>query len=172
VNVYRLDDVVPRFALVPSSRVLCTPFGALELFVASVTRGSPMFTLEAPRTVLAPATPAPWSAAGSFVSVERDGRGATVHVRATEPSILRMSEAYMRGWQATVDARSVPVLCADGFLTAVVVPPGEHVVRFAFETPFAGVGAALSLAVGGVLACALALSRGRPASSSPSRADS
>jgi hypothetical protein len=58
---------------------------------------------------------------------------------------LRIIESWDPGWSAEVDGMSVPIVPALGGLLAVPITPGRHVVKFAYRTPGAGIGIALSL---------------------------
>jgi hypothetical protein len=75
------------------------------------------------------------------------------HVRATGPSLLRVSGRYDRGWRAEVDGRPQPVLRADGLFRSVVVPAGDHVVDWRYRNPDAATGRAVgALALAACLA--------------------
>jgi hypothetical protein len=58
---------------------------------------------------------------------------------------LRIIESWDPGWSAEVDGMSVPIVPALGGLLAVPITPGRHVVKFAYRTPGAGIGIAISL---------------------------
>ena len=61
--------------------------------------------------------------------------------------------AHSGGWRARVDGKSTPVYSADGGLTAISVPAGEHAVTLDYSTPWLKGGYVLScLALGGVAA--------------------
>jgi hypothetical protein len=64
-------------------------------------------------------------------------------VRATGPSVLRVSARFDRGWHAEVDGRARPVLRADGLFRAVVVPEGDHVVDWRYRNPDGATGRAV-----------------------------
>ncbi|MDQ6798961.1 MAG: hypothetical protein M3011_13265 [Actinomycetota bacterium] len=56
-------------------------------------------------------------------------------VDAPSGGFLRVSGRWDRGWTATMDGGSVPVLRADGIFRGVVVPPGRHRVTFSYQNP-------------------------------------
>ena len=60
-----------------------------------------------------------------------------VEVTAPGGGILLLNDAWHPWWRATVDGADREILKADVIFRAVVVPRGQHVVRFTFE-PFAG----------------------------------
>jgi len=88
-----------------------------------------------------------------------------VRVRSSTAAVLILLDAFENGWQATIDqAKTVPIMRANGLARAVIVPAGEHVVTFIYATPFLKVGAlasALGVLLCGVLLAASALHRGQ-----------
>lgn len=68
------------------------------------------------------------------VSVTAD-RPGNISISASCPAIrfLVVNESFHPGWQATVDARNVDLLRADGDFMGVVVPPGEHQISLNFQ---------------------------------------
>jgi hypothetical protein len=60
-------------------------------------------------------------------------------------AFLVLSEASYPGWKAEVDGRPVDVLPANHLIQAVRLPPGKHVVRFAYRSRYLGVGVAVAL---------------------------
>jgi len=59
-------------------------------------------------------------------------------------AFLVLSEAYYPGWSAEVDGKPADVLPANHLIQAVRLPPGKHVVRFAYRSRFLGAGAAIA----------------------------
>lgn len=80
-------------------------------------------------------------------------QGARVQYSAASPSLLKVTNAYYPGWQASVEGQAVEVLRVDHALIGAVVPAGQHEVVFAFETQHFALGAAVS----GLAALALLL---------------
>lgn len=58
---------------------------------------------------------------------------------------LVLSEAYYPGWSAEVDGKPAEVLPANHLIQAIRLPPGRHVVRFAYRSRFLGVGFAVAV---------------------------
>jgi uncharacterized membrane protein YfhO len=70
-----------------------------------------------------------------------------------------VARTFDPSWSARVDGAVTESLRADGFLTALRVPAGEHEVVLAYENPLIGAGAVLSLL--SMLATAVLLRPGR-----------
>ncbi len=57
---------------------------------------------------------------------------------------LVVSKTWYHGWKATVDGVETKLVRANGPLTALAVPAGDHIVELRYSTPWFGVGAAVS----------------------------
>lgn len=57
-----------------------------------------------------------------------------VHYQTRVPSLLKLSVPWYPGWSARLRGRSLPILRVDHALMGVVVPAGEGVVEFHFES--------------------------------------
>ena len=64
-----------------------------------------------------------------------DGGSGTWSVSATRPSLFVTSYAWMDGWHATVDGKSVPVARTNAVVLGVPVPAGIHTVHLSFTPP-------------------------------------
>lgn len=58
-----------------------------------------------------------------------------VGVSAREPGVLVLSDTFYPGWRAWMDDKEVEVLRANYLFRAVLVPAGQHQVRFRYEPP-------------------------------------
>lgn len=73
--------------------------------------------------------------AGEVTLLERSNGRRRLRARVAPPGgLLVVARAFDPSWTATVDGRRVESLRADGFLTAVPVPAGEHEVVFAYRS--------------------------------------
>jgi hypothetical protein len=97
------------------------------------------------------------------------GAGGTTHWLAAEPERLRLdvdstapsalfiSEAYARGWTATVDGRTADIYPADVAGRGISVPAGHHTVEMRYEAPLFWTGLMVTLLASlGTLALAFA----------------
>lgn len=58
-----------------------------------------------------------------------------VRVGAEEPFVLMVAESWYPHWRVEIDGRRVPLLRVNGGFLGVVVPGGEHEVRFTYRVP-------------------------------------
>jgi hypothetical protein len=68
-----------------------------------------------------------------------------IETHAAGPRLLVLSDAFFPGWEVSVDGRPVPLLRAYHALRAVVVPAGEHLVRFDYRPRSVRIGALLTV---------------------------
>jgi hypothetical protein len=68
-----------------------------------------------------------------------------IRVRSSADGILVLSDTYYPGWKAEVDGKESPILKANLCQRAVVVPAGEHHVRFVFASASIRVGFLVTL---------------------------
>lgn len=80
------------------------------------------------------------------VSIQSNGDGRVATVSAETAGLVVISEAYDRGWKATVDGKRAPVLRVDVALMAVPVDPGTHTIRLSYRPRSFVVGSSVSLA--------------------------
>jgi len=84
----------------------------------------PASLLSAPSSQAVPLPPASW----------RPGY-ADYRTDQTAPSLLVEMDTFMTGWRVFVDGKEQPILQADVFGRAVVVPAGRHTVTWKFAPP-------------------------------------
>jgi uncharacterized membrane protein YfhO len=68
-----------------------------------------------------------------------------VRTKSTRAGFLVTSDAYYPGWRASIDGRDVPLYRADYAIRGVLVPAGEHTVRFDYRPRSFYLGAGVSL---------------------------
>ncbi len=67
-----------------------------------------------------------------------------VTTNTAERRLLVVSEMYFPGWHAYVDNIEAPILCTNYLFRGVIVPQGQHVVRFVYRPISVLIGAAIS----------------------------
>ena len=79
-------------------------------------------------------------------------------------SVMLITDRYDANWRVTVDGKPVPLVKANYLMRGVMVPAGEHTVKFSFEPPVKPLYVSASAwGVGLLLLIALGLKRERPA---------
>lgn len=66
-------------------------------------------------------------------------------LKADKNKLLCLATSYSKGWRAYIDGEKTEVYCLNEHYPGIVVPAGEHEVRFSFEMPYKGAGIVLSL---------------------------
>ncbi len=117
---------IPRRLAQTRERVLLSADKALlsGRQVALDTTSLPAPLLSATLSPLHPLPPVSWRPGYTRYEVD----GAT-------PSLLVEMDAFMPGWRVFVDGKEQPILQADVFGRAVVVPAGRHTVSWTFAPP-------------------------------------
>ncbi|MBI5666562.1 MAG: YfhO family protein [Chloroflexi bacterium] len=85
----------------------------------------------------------------------------TVEVSTPADAILTLAHPDYPGWQAALDGQPAAIFRAYGALSAVVVPAGDHTVRFTYDPLTYRAGALLSLVTWGALGILVAVSFGK-----------
>jgi len=95
--------------------------------------------------------------------VRDEPRLVEVEAELEAPGLLVLADSYFPGWQATVDGEPVEIQPANHLFRGVVLPAGQHRVRFAYRPRSLMLGIAAS-----GLGAAVLLVLGWPATTSPS----
>jgi hypothetical protein len=99
---------------------------------------------------------------GAVTSIEIDEpERVVVRTRGASDAVLVLTDAFLPGWEATLDGAPVAVLRANTAVRAVVVPAGEHRVEMRYRPRSLPVGAALACIGAAALVAALAAARRR-----------
>ena len=149
-NLYQNDDALPRAYLVGDVVPVADGEPALRtLFSEAFDPG---------RSVMLAALPPnyrPNEGPGGKVEIlSYTTNQAAMKVQAAQDAILVFSDTYYPGWVAEIDGRETTIYRANITQRAVVVPAGEHQVRFRFKAPTVVLGFWVSV---GALAVFLAL---------------
>ncbi len=80
-----------------------------------------------------------------------DYRPNDVEIKTSGSGLLTLSDQYYPGWQATIDGQPTTIYRSDTIFRTVCVPPGDHVVHFAYRPTSIVIGMAIS-AVGWLIA--------------------
>jgi Predicted membrane protein len=64
---------------------------------------------------------------------EKTSDKVVVHTSTNRAALLVLADVYAHGWKAWVDDKPAPIVIANVAFRGVVVPQGEHDVRFEFD---------------------------------------
>jgi uncharacterized membrane protein YfhO len=84
------------------------------------------------------------------VTISEKMENVEIKTRSYGPRLLFMSETWYPYWHATVDGKETPIYRANYAFRAIVVPKGEHTVKFYYEDPNYITGRSVSLASNGL----------------------
>lgn len=135
----KLDETAGRinFKVLSGSRL---SFDNVKIFAA---RGDEVISLAREAASLPHLTDTRFTSRGFSGTINSDG------------GVMLAQLPYSSGWSAKIDGEKVNVFSADGGLTGIKVPDGEHKIEFFYRTPGLTVGAVLSalsaLAVSGLV---------------------
>jgi len=149
VKIYENKNVLPRAFFVTRARVFENRDELLrELPNLDPTREVWLET--------APASPPSNEANPAPPLIEKyTGSEIILKTNLVAPAFLVLTDTYFPGWIGQIDGADTPIYRADGNFRAVVVPAGEHTVRFKYSPISFRVGSVLTLLA--VIAVLLAL---------------
>ncbi len=87
------------------------------------------------------------NAADSFTT---DSRGFTSEIDMERENLVFYSIPYDSGWSATVDGEPVEIEKVNVGFMAVLVPEGEHTIRFEYDTPGLSMGILITVVCAGI----------------------
>jgi hypothetical protein len=150
LHVYEYRDRIARAFVVPRARpvrsaderlsILKDPdFDPLGTCLVEDTEG-----LDPVRPVDG-STPAAGGTTATAEIVIYDPEHVTIRARTDGHAILVLTDAYERGWRATVDGIPRRVLRVDHCFRGIPLAPGRHVVEFVYDPLSFRVGAGLTM---------------------------
>jgi Bacterial membrane protein YfhO len=142
--VYENMRALPRAWLVPTA-IYMTPEKMLY-----VLQGINNESADPHRTVLLEGSSKQISfredPAGSANVVSLNDTEMIVNTKSQSDAFLVTSDAFYPGWEVEIDGKPAQLLCANYVVRAVLVPQGNHVVKFAFKPQTLRIGIAISCA--------------------------
>ena len=124
---------LPR-AFVTTPRFVAGPEAARRaLDGTAVRRGQEAVVEGPPPPGLAPGADRDVPAPARVVSYRPEE--VVVDARPTRPGLLVLNDAWMPGWEATVDGHRVPIRRANYLVRGVLLPAGAHRVVFRYPVP-------------------------------------
>ena len=139
LKIYENKNVLPRAFFVNRARVFANRDELLNALP----------TLDPTREVwleqTAPDVP-PDAITDTMPVIEKySGSEVIIKTKNAQPAYLVLTDTYFPGWLAQIDGQDAALFRADGNFRAVVVPSGEHTVRFKYSPVAFRVGSVLSL---------------------------
>jgi hypothetical protein len=123
-TVYENQHFLPRAFLVERVEMVSPGSSVLELLPAADLARTAFVESDA-----VPATLPDGPVDGEVLIESRRSGRVALTVRSSREALLLYSEAWAPGWRVTIDEEPAAVVCVDGALLGVVVPPGTwHVV--------------------------------------------
>jgi hypothetical protein len=107
-------DVVPPGTML--SRLAAEPFEPLETALVETTDAAMTGGVSRPAQI-----------------IEYAPERVVIRTSGATPGMLILTDQFYPGWLATVDDQPTAVYCADYIFRAVVLPPGDHTVRFRYR---------------------------------------
>src|SRR5207244_575872 len=134
---YRLAAPSPLASLVPSWSVEPNTERAVQRIAGgSVSPEQMVLISNDPQFPPSPtASPGQSTTTPTIRVVRFDAQQVVITVESSTRGLLLVRQPYDPSWRATIDAASVPVLRADGFLQGLAMPPGRHTVVLRFVAP-------------------------------------
>jgi hypothetical protein len=163
-NLYELDDTVQLPRVIVVDNVIPAPShkDALELLKTAdvqnevVLEGAP--DLRGLRQISTPASPgaspttsnSPLAPPPARLESE-DANEVVVEVQQDRPGVLVLSDVDYPGWHAAIDGSETTIYRTNGIVRGVMVPAGQHKVRFWFQPEGLALGEAISSAIPNLL---------------------
>lgn len=82
---------------------------------------------------------------GSVLILQRSPENMTIQAELNRPAVLMVSEVFYPEWRASVNGQPVEILRADYCLRAIILPAGNHTVKFYFDRRLINAGITISL---------------------------
>jgi hypothetical protein len=127
--VYRNDQALERAYMVPNVAVIPRTDSALSFMRSPAFNPHSVAVVDRPIGTTLPTTPLIHSSA---IKVKTSDK-VVVHTSSNRPALLVLADVYAHGWKAWVDDKPAAIVITNVAFRGVVVPQGEHDVRFEFS---------------------------------------
>jgi hypothetical protein len=152
-RLYRVTQVLPRVFLAGHAEIVDDAQAEARLFQPEVVAGNTAWLAPDARARAIAGAP---GRAGDCQLQAFSNHRLTARCRAERAGLAVFNEQFDKGWSATVDGASVPVLRANLFMRALELAPGEHEIVMSYRSPGLRTGVWLSLvSLAGLLALAI-----------------
>jgi hypothetical protein len=166
-KIYRYDNVLPRAAiyhhaeLAPSESAALNKLvdPSLDIFQSVVLNESALTADE--RSQIAQINRQPSARVESAAIRSYQSQDVKIEATLHRSGILVLNDTSYPGWTATIDGHATKWTNANYLFRAVLLAPGKHTVRFRYQPKSFRRGAAISLAMLGLLATGFAIRKRR-----------
>lgn len=150
IKIYENERALPRAFFVPQARVIPDRAALLDALKDLEPTREVLLEEQPPRSVIDRGASLPPPTIAKYT-----GNEVVLNTHAEADAYLVLADSYFPGWLAQIDGVDTPLYRADGNFRAVLVPAGEHTVRFKYSPVPFRVGAVVTLLA--VIAVLLAL---------------
>lgn len=126
--VYRNDAALERSYIVPNVQVIPQTDAALTFMKSPGFNPRSVAVVDRPIGTTLPTSVLVQS---STMKVSESDK-VVVHTTTNRPALLVLADVYAHGWKAWVDDKPVPIVITNVAFRGVVIPEGQHDVRFEF----------------------------------------
>jgi hypothetical protein len=140
VYLYRVSGVMPRARMVERYEVvprsihaaarLCDP--GFDVADSVILEAAPPPLAREPAASKPLSGPAGDASRAVWITTD-EARRVVIEVGDGRAGLLVLADTFYPGWEARVDGRPVPILCANVAFRAVPVGPGSHRVEFTYH---------------------------------------
>ncbi|HZK78599.1 MAG TPA: YfhO family protein, partial [Gemmatimonadaceae bacterium] len=127
--VYRNNAALDRAYLVPNVQVITRTDSALKFMQSPAFNPRTVAVVDRPIGTTLPTTLLVHS---TTIKVKESDK-VVIHTTANRPALLVLADVYAHGWKAWVDDKPAPIVITNVAFRGVVVPEGQHDVRFEFD---------------------------------------
>jgi len=127
--VYRNNDALQRAFIVPNVRVIPRTDSALKFMQSSAFNPRSVAVVDRPIGTTLPST----TLINSSTIKVKESDKVVVQTTTNRPALLVLADVYAHGWKAWVDDKPAPIVITNVAFRGVVIPEGNHTVRFEFD---------------------------------------
>lgn len=128
------SGALPRATLYSDWQVVTNDEAALQTLVSPGFDPHRMVLVGGPEPSLPPSSPSSNTpAAGSVDYVQYTPKDFVLRVRTDQRQVLLVNDKYDPNWSVTVDGQPARLMRCNHLMRGVLVPQGEHMVRFQFR---------------------------------------
>jgi hypothetical protein len=127
--VYRNNSALERSYIVPNVQVIPNTDSALNFMKSPAFNPRSVAVIDRPLPA-----PLPTSMLVNSLTVkDKTSDRVDIHTSTNRAALLVLADVYAHGWKAWVDNKPAPIVITNVAFRGVVIPQGEHDVKFEFD---------------------------------------